>query len=107
MGLEVYWLEFAENKLLDIYNYYCENASVHIAQKLVNSIVDTTIDLEKHPEKGQIETLFNHRTQVFRYLIYKNYKIVYWVNYDLGRVEVANVFDTRQNPKKIEETKSF
>lgn len=52
MGLEVYWLEFAENKLLDIYNYYCENASVHIAQKLVNSIVDTTIDLEKHPEKG-------------------------------------------------------
>lgn len=107
MELEVYWLAFAKNKLIDIYNYYCENASVQVAQKLVNAIVDATIGLEKQPEKGQIETLLSQRAQTFRYLIYKNYKIVYWINYDLERIEIANVFDTRQNPNKIEQTKSF
>jgi len=107
MELEVYWLEFAENKLFDIYNYYCEKASIKIAKKVVNGIVDTTIDLEKQPEKGQTETFLKHRAQKFRYLLYKNYKIVYWINYDGARIEIANVFDTRQNPMKIEETKSF
>lgn len=52
MELEIYWLQFAENQLLSIYDYYCEKANVKIAQKLVNDIIDTTITLKKHPEKG-------------------------------------------------------
>jgi plasmid stabilization system protein ParE len=105
MELEVYWLQFAEDKLNDIYSYYSVKAGRRIAQKLINGIVDTVIDLEKQPEKGQIETDLNDRKQEFRYLIFKNYKIVYWINHKSGRVEIANVFDTRQNPEKINETK--
>lgn len=52
MELEIYWLQFAENQLLSIYDYYCEKANVKITQKLVNDIIDTTITLKKHPEKG-------------------------------------------------------
>lgn len=107
MELEIYWLQFAENKLFDIYNYYCKRANVKVARNLINGIIDATIDLEKHPEKGQIETSFKSRIHTFRYLIYKNYKIVYWINYDFGRIEIANVFDTRQNPDRLEDTKSF
>ena len=105
MGLEVFWLELAESKLEDIYTYYSIKASKKVAQKLVNDIVDTTIGIEKQPEIGQTETYLKHRSQEFRYLVYRNYKIVYWINYEFKRVEIANVFDTRQNPKKIEETK--
>lgn len=107
MELEIYWLQFAENQLLSIYDYYCEKANVKITQKLVNDIIDTTITLKKHPEKGQVEFLFKFRAQTFRYLIYKNYKIVYWINYDFNRIEIANIFDTRRNPDQLEETKSF
>lgn len=104
MELEVYWLELAENKLEDIYSYYLIKASKRVAESLVNGIVDSTIGIEKQPEIGQVETSLEHRKQEFRYLVFKNYKIVYWINYDFKRIEIANVFDTRQDPDKIDET---
>ncbi len=103
MELEVYWLELAENKLEDIYSYYLIKASKRVAENLVNGIVDSTIGIEKQPEIGQVETSLEHRKQEFRYLVFKNYKIVYWINYDFRRIEIVNVFDTRQNPDKINE----
>ncbi|MBU2526821.1 MAG: type II toxin-antitoxin system RelE/ParE family toxin [Bacteroidetes bacterium] len=105
MELEVYWLELAENKLEDIYSYYSIKASKRVAEKLINGIVDSTIGIEKQPEIGQVETSLKHREQEFRYLVFKNYKIVYWINDDFKRIEIANVFDTRQDPDKINETK--
>ncbi|MCH8535600.1 MAG: type II toxin-antitoxin system RelE/ParE family toxin [Flavobacteriaceae bacterium] len=104
MELEVYWLELAENKLEDIYNYYLIKASKRVAENLVNGIVDSTIGIEKQLEIGQVETSLKHREQEFRYLVFKNYKIVYWINYDFRRIEIANVFDTKQDPDKINET---
>lgn len=105
MELEVYWLELAENKLEDIYSYYSVKASKKIAQKLVIEIVDQTIGIEKQPKMGAIEVNLKHKEQEFRYLIFKNYKIIYWINYEFRRIEIANVFDTRQDPEKINETK--
>ncbi|MCR9183334.1 MAG: type II toxin-antitoxin system RelE/ParE family toxin [Flavobacteriaceae bacterium] len=105
MGLEVYWLELAENKLEDIYSYYSVKASKRVAEKLITGIVDATIGIEKQPEIGQIEVALKHKEQEFRYLVFKNYKIVYWINDNFKRIEIANVFDTRQDPEKINETK--
>lgn len=105
MELEVYWLELAENKLEDIFGYYSLKASKKVAEKLINGIVDTTIGIEKQPEIGPVEISLKHKKQEFRYLVFKNYKIVYWINYDFNRIEIANVFDTRQDPEKINETK--
>ena len=103
MELEVYWLELAESKLEDIYSYYSVKASERVAKKLINGIVDSTIGIEKQPEIGQIEISLKHRKQEFRYLVFKNYKIVYWINYNFKRIEIINVFDTRQDPQKINE----
>lgn len=103
MELEVYWLELAESKLEDIYGYYSIKASKRVAEKLINGIVDTTIGIEKQPEIGQVEISLKNRKQEFRYLVFKNYKIVYWINYDFKRIEIANIFDTRQDPEKIYE----
>lgn len=105
MELEVYWLELAEDKLKDIFIYYSFKASKSVALDLIHGIVDTTIGIDKQPEIGQVETGLKHKKQEFRYLVFKNYKIIYWINYDFKRIEIANVFDTRQNPEKINETK--
>ena len=101
MALDVYWLRRAEDKLEDIYYYYSLKAGEQIAQNLVNGIVDKTISIRNHPKIGQVELGLNHREEEFRYLVYKNYKILYWINYKEGRIEIANIFDTRQNPVKI------
>ncbi len=103
MELTVYWTQHAEDKLDDIFQYYKIKASQRTALKLINGIIDTTIDLDKNPEIGQLESLLSERTQEFRYLVHKNYKIIYWVNHSLLRIEIANIFDSRQNPEKMKD----
>lgn len=80
MELEVYWLDFAKNKLEVIYEYFSIKANKNIDRRLIIGIVNTTIGNQNHPEIGQIELNLKHREKEFRYLVYKNYKIVYWVN---------------------------
>ena len=101
MDLVVYWTRFAEARLDDIYDYYELKASPGIARKLIIGIIDKTILLESSPFIGQKEELLANYPQDFRYLVFKNYKIIYWVNQDKSRIDIFHVFDTRQNPSKI------
>ncbi len=105
MELTVFLLQLAENKLDDIYEYYKFKANKRVAKRIVTAIADKTDILAKQLEIGQIETYLSHRLVEYRYLVQDNYKIVYWNNKSANRVEIANVFDTRQNPVKMDETR--
>ncbi len=104
MELRVFWLQLAEDKLDDIYRYYKIKAGKRTAKKIVIGIVDQTVGLAKQPEMGQVEIGLSHRKIEYRYLVYTNYKIVYWINLATSRIEIANIFDTRQDPNKMNET---
>lgn len=80
MGLEVYWTQFAEDKLRDIFSYYKLKADTRTARRLVNGIVNTTIILGENPQMGQVEDLLSNRSEEFRYLVHKHYKVIYWIN---------------------------
>ena len=54
---------------------------------------------------GQEEELLKQREIHYRYLIFKNYKLIYSVDTENGFIKIADVFDTRQNPPKIKRTK--
>jgi len=101
MELTVYWTQIAEDKLNDIFEYYKFNAGIRVAQKLINGIIDTSLELDKNAYGGQKEVLLEDRIQGFRYAIFKSYKIVYWIDEENKIIFVANVFDSRQNPEKI------
>lgn len=104
MELEIYWTEFSEMELKKVFEYHSERASFRIAKKLTNGIYNATLKLKTQPEIGQTEELLKHRKQEFRYLVYKNYKIIYWINKEQNWIEIADVFDTRQYPTKIKRT---
>lgn len=75
--------------------------SLNFARQITTQIVEKTDDLSIFIEMGAIEGLLSDRLQEFRYLVSKNYKIIYWVNKDKNRIEIIDVFDTRQNPVKM------
>ncbi len=52
MELEVFWSDFAKNKLSDIFDYYKLKATPKVAKKIVNGIVHQTIGLNKMPKMG-------------------------------------------------------
>jgi plasmid stabilization system protein ParE len=101
MGLRVYWTEFAKNELIKIFVYHNEKVSLNIARQITAQIVEKADELSIFIEMGAMEELLSDRLQEFRYLVSTNYKIIYWVNKDKNRIEIIDVFDTRQNPVKM------
>jgi len=101
MELKVFWSDFAKIKLGEIFEYYKLKASLKVANKIVNGIVNRTINLNKTPRIGQVEDIIKDDEREFRYLVYTNYKILYYINIKTNQIIIAHVFDTRQNPEKL------
>ena len=106
MELKIYWTDFSKQEFKSIFDYYKEKASITIAKNLVLGITKEVNKLKNQPKIGQEEELLENDSRDFRYLLYNNhYKIIYWVNSERNRVEIFDVFDTRQNPIKIKRNK--
>ena len=101
VAYKILWTDFAINQLKDIFDYHLVKASTTVAQKLVQKIIDATIILENNPKSGRKEDLLADRSQEFRFIVVKNYKIIYWIDFEFNIIKVSMVFDTRQNPVKI------
>jgi plasmid stabilization system protein ParE len=102
IAFKILWTDFAIDQLKDIFDYHLVKASSNIAQRLIQKIIDATIILEKNPKAGRKEDLLANRPQDFRFLIIKNYKVIYWIDYKFNIINVSMVFDTRQDPEKID-----
>ncbi|WP_299015804.1 type II toxin-antitoxin system RelE/ParE family toxin [uncultured Polaribacter sp.] len=105
MELNIFWTKFAQDELKEIYKYFKRKAGIKVSKKIVKEIYNAALILEKQPELGQIEELLKKRKEGFRYLVHKNYKLIYWINFEKNQVEITDVFDTRQNPPIIKRTK--
>ena len=105
MELKVIWSNFAETQLDEIFEYYREKASLNIANKLVREIILKSEHLKNSPFIGQKEIRLQNRKIDYRYLVYKNYKLIYSLNEKEGFIRIADVFDTRQYPAKISRKK--
>lgn len=103
MELKIYWTDFAKTELKKIFDYYKKEASLAVAKKIVLGITKETIKLKLKPTNaiGQKEELLESYSEEIRYLVYKNYKIIYWINLKKDSIEILDVFDTRQNPIDI------
>ena len=105
MVLEIIWSEFAETQLAEIYDYYEKRAGTRVAKKLVREIINEPKKLIKSPLMGQKEELLKRRKTEYRYLVFKNYKLIYSVDNQNNYIKIADVFDTRQNPPKLKRMK--
>ena len=105
MNFKIIWSDYAETQLDKIFEYYIENASPRVAKSLIQKIIAEPNRLLENPNSSQVEDLLLDRENSYRYLIYKNYKIIYSIDEKKHFIQIADVFDTRQNPQKIKRTK--
>jgi toxin ParE1/3/4 len=101
MPFKIFWSVTAELRLLRIHRYYCDKVGIKVANKLVRDVVSATIRLGHQPNIGPIEPHLKGMTTEYRYLVEGNYKVIYSVNEELREVNVADVFDCRQNPTSM------
>lgn len=105
LKLKLNWTLFARGELYKIFQYYKSKSSLKTAISTVEEISKQVLKLEKFPFIGQKKELLADSKQDFRYLLYSNHKIVYYVNLELNLVEIVDIFDCRQEPLKIKRTK--
>ena len=101
MEIRVFWTETALNNLEDIFEFYKYQESTSIARKLVKEIVQATLRLQKFPYIGKKENLLADRENEYRFIVERHYKIIYWI--ENNYIKIAAVFDSRQNPEKIQQ----
>ena len=95
--MKIFWTAFAKRELRNIFDYYKIKASPKIAQNLVIEIVEKTNALDFQSKIGQKEELLSDRKENFRYLVSKNYKIIYWINEEKRTVYVTAVIYGKRN----------
>ena len=96
---------FCKGRITSDFQLLQRKGEYEYSQKIALEITEEASKLQKHPEIGQKEDLLENPSRDFKYIICKNYKIIYWVNSDKNQIEIFDVFDTRQNPIKIKRTK--
>jgi len=97
--MKIIWTDFASETLKEIYKYYKEVAGENVARKIKTNIFLATKQLEKHPQSGQIEKSLEQLKGGDRFLVEKNYKIIYRKVKE--GILITDVFDSRQDPVKI------
>lgn len=98
---EVVWTRFAEHELDNIFSYFLINAGENIARKIVLEVILTSDYLKINPHIGQIEELLMGSKRKYRYILSKNYKVIYTIDSIKKKVIILDVFDARQNPKLL------
>jgi len=101
MEVSIYTTDFAKAELQKIFNYYKEVGTLALAKKILKEILSEIARLQKFPALGAKEELLDDQPEEFRYILCRHYKIIYWYNYSIKRIEIVDVFDTRQSPVQI------
>ncbi len=99
--MTVVWMELADMRLTEIFDYLKEVAGVRTAQKITGNIGAKTRILVTNPRAGQREEVLHNRIEEFRYLVEGNYKIIYFVADE--KIIIATIFDCRRDPSRLQD----
>ncbi|MCO5229928.1 MAG: type II toxin-antitoxin system RelE/ParE family toxin [Chitinophagales bacterium] len=102
MDYKIIWSQFSEIEIDNIYDYYKNKANSKLASKIVKNILVAPNILIKNTKIGVPELNLKDREIEYRYIVSTNYKIIYSINDADKTIRIADVFDTRQNPARIE-----
>jgi plasmid stabilization system protein ParE len=92
---KVKWSKRSVNSLNKIWVFYAEKASIAIADKIIQEIIDKAENIRFSSQYQQEEYLENdHRRAIVRH-----FKIIY--TFQNNQMNIFDVFDSRQHPGKI------
>lgn len=106
MKYKIIWSEFSEQQIDMIFEFYEQKSkSYNVALNIVTKILLAPDILIENPRIGQKEISLENRKIEYHYIVESNYKIIYSIDDEKKFVNISDVFDTRQNPDKMEREK--
>lgn len=97
---QIVWSRRAEKAYGKIIDYVLSEFGEKRAKKYVSDVYEEVDKLKNYPELGQVEPWLEGSKYEFRRLvIHKLTKVIYRIADN--RIEIADVWDTRQNPEEL------
>ncbi len=97
--MKVFLSELAENKLLKLNDFLLENWNLKVRNDFIKKLTSKIDQISEQPESCPQSYEFKG---LFKCVVTKQTTFYYRVNFDRKEIEVITVFDTRQNPDKLE-----
>lgn len=106
MEYRIIWSAFSEQQIDEIFSFYKQKTKSYvIASRIIKRILLAPNILTYNPKLGQIENLLKDKELEYRYIVESNYKIIYTIDEEKKFIKILDIFDTRQNPEKINRKK--
>jgi len=96
----------AEISFYEILDYLYDNYPHERAEKIANELRDMANRLHYHPERGTQEGKLSHRSNGYRYILYKrtsrtDIKVIYYIDQATFTVYITDFFPTEKNNVKL------
>jgi hypothetical protein len=96
----------AQAKYYTILDYVYDNYSKKRADEISFELLEVPDQLTTFPDKGAIEQNLNHRSEEYKFILYKRtdnatIKVIYYIDYSTQKVYVTDFFPTEMDHLKI------
>lgn len=98
--MNVFLSELAESKLLKLNDFLLENWNLKVRNDFIEKLTSKIQQISEQPESCPQSSVFKG---LYKCVVTKQTTFYYSVNFTKREIEVITVFDTRQNPDKLEE----
>ena len=97
--MKVFLSELAESKLLILSNFLLENWNLKVRNDFIEKLTSKVDQISEQPESCPQSTEFKG---LYKCVVTKQTTLYYRINSDKKEIEIITIFDTRQNPDKLE-----
>lgn len=97
--MRVFLSELAESKLLKLSDFLLENWNIKVRNDFIKKLTIKINQISEQPESCPQSTEFKG---LFKCVVAKQTTFYYRINLEKQEIEIITVFDTRQNPNKLE-----
>lgn len=97
--MKVFLSELAENKLLKLNDFLLENWNLKVRNDFIKKLTSKIEQISEQPESCPQSSEFKG---LYKCVVTKHTTFYYRINFDKKEIEVITVFDTRQNPDKLQ-----
>lgn len=97
--MRVFLSELAESKLLKLSDFLLENWNIKVRNDFIKKLTIKINQISEQPDSCPQSTEFKG---LFKCVVTKQTTFYYRINLEKQEIEIITVFDTRQNPNKLE-----
>lgn len=97
--MEVFLSELAESKLLQLSEYLLEEWNLKTRDKFISKLTDKIKQISSQPDSCPKSAKYQG---LYKCVVTKQTTLYYRVLKQSNEVEIITIFDTRQNPDKLE-----